>query len=198
MYRFYRAIPYGCKTDNIDKWGELPHRATRDIVFFNDETCLFYKTNDLDIKRNNRNKNLNKLVTFYSGYFEKKLISVVLYIFNVKKISTISNQIKTIKKKLVKKHIDTLAHYWQRDIGENEFIPHFHVILVLERITNNQFQESFKGFCKGGPKPIFCDSLKDFSGYLKNKEFYAPNNKRNNSLSKILKRPRCIDNDNFN
>lgn len=189
MYKFYQSIPYGRRSNIIDKWGEVAHEPTRDIILINEETGELFVTNDLATKLYNRNKKIKKLYNFYRWYFLKRQISVVVYVVNVKSISTISNHLKNLKRKFIKKHIQLLAYYWQRDIGEIVFEAHYHVILILPRIDIKLFNELFMGKCKSGAKAEFCKDLSDFTRYLNKKEIFAPHKKRSNSISRKLLKP---------
>jgi hypothetical protein len=100
MFKYYRTIPYGRRSIYIDKWGEVAHEPTRDIIFVDDSTGEIFISNDLKIKIYKRNKKIKAFYEFYNHYFKKKLVSIVLYVVNVKCISSISNQLKSIRKKL--------------------------------------------------------------------------------------------------
>lgn len=192
MFKYYRTIPYGRRSKYIDKWGEIPHKPTRDIIFLDDSTGAVFLTNDLQIKLYRRNKKIKDLYTFYSSLFYEELVSVALYVVNVKSISSISNQLKTIRKKLKKNHIQLLAYYWQRDIGEKLFDPHYHVILILPRISIELFNKLFKKKNKSGAKAVLCQNLERFTSYLNGKEILAPFRSRNNSMSRKLLKPMKI------
>jgi hypothetical protein len=192
MFKFHRTIPYGRRSEYIDKWGEIPHKPTRDIIFVDDSTGVVFSTNDLQIKLFKRSKKIKNFYTFYSSFFYEKLVSAVLYVVNVKSISSISNQLKTIRKKLKKNHIQLLAYYWQRDIGENLFEPHYHIILILPRIRIELFNKLFEKKNKCGAKAVLCHNLDRFTSYLIGKEILAPFKSRNNSMSRKLLKPMII------
>jgi hypothetical protein len=189
MYKLYRTIPIGERSNYIDKWGEFPREPMREIHFVNTITGQIFKTNDLLIKKFKRHEKLERLYYFYYGFIFKKKVSTVLYVVNVKRISSISIHIKNIKKKLARKRINLLAYYWQRDIGDNEFEPHYHCIFVISRIDIQEYEKLFKGYNKCDAKAELCNSLRAFTLYLNKKEFFAPYKKRNNSLSKKMLKP---------
>jgi hypothetical protein len=122
MYKFFRSIPLARRSYIIDKWGELPHHPLRQIVLVEEKTGELFCTTDLAQKKNRRNKKLEKLYRFYSGYFHNRQVSIALNVINVKSISSVSNQIKMYRRKLNKKQIQLLAYYWQRDFYNT---PHF-------------------------------------------------------------------------
>lgn len=189
MYKLYRTVPIGRGSYNIDKWGELPREPMRELHFVNTITGQIFSTNDLHLKKFKRQKKIEKLYYFYQGYIFNKQVSTVLYVVNVKRISSISIHIKNVKRKLARKRINLLAYYWQRDIGENEFEPHYHCIFILSRMDIHLFSELFKGYNKCGAKAELCNSLMAFTLYLNKKEIFAPYKKRNNSLSKYMRKP---------
>lgn len=186
MFILYRSIPIGIRSKYIDKWGEIPHTPMRELVFVDEETGLTFTTNDLILKKLNRNKKLKKIYLTYKEFIFKKNVSIVLYIVNVKSITNVSNHLKNLKKKYTKKGIQLYAYYWQRDIGEKEFIAHYHVILILSTLTIDKFNSLFKQNNRCGYKAMLCNSLYRFINYLKEKEFYAPFRKRNYGLSRKL------------
>jgi hypothetical protein len=192
MFKYYRTIPYGRRSIYIDKWGEVAHEPTRDIIFVDDSTGEIFISNDLKIKIYKRNKKIKAFYEFYNHYFKKKLVSIVLYVVNVKCISSISNQLKSIRKKLKKKQIQLLANYWQRDIGEKKFEPHFHLMLALPRINIELFNQLFEGDYESGAKAELCDDLQKFTKYLMKKKFFAPFKQKNNSISRKLLKPSLI------
>lgn len=193
MFKYYRTIPYGRRSKYIDKWGEIPHKPTRDIIFVDDTTGESFTTNDLKLKVYRRNEKIKGFYKFYSPYFKERLVSAILYVVNVKRISSMSNQLKTIRKKFKKKQIQLLAYYWQRDIGEKIFEPHYHAILIIPRISIELFNILFEGKKKkSGAKAELCQDLERFTNYLNGKEFFAPFRKRNNSVSRKLLIPPII------
>lgn len=192
MFKYYRTIPYERRSKYIDIWGEVAHKPTRDIIFVDDTTGESFTTNDLKLKFYRRNQKIKRFYEFYSPYFKERLVSAILYVVNVKRISSMSNQLKTIRKKFKKKQIQLLAYYWQRDIGEKIFEPHYHVILILPRISIELFNQMFQGKNKSGANAVLCQDLERFTNYLNGKEFFAPFRKRNNSMSRKLLIPPII------
>jgi hypothetical protein len=193
MFTLYRSIPIGRRSTIIDKWGEIPHKPKRELTFVDPETGVTFTTTDLFLKKLNRNKKLSKLYNAYKNHIENKQVSTVLYIVESKLTSNLSHHIKNIKRKCLKKGIDTYAYYWQRDIGEIEFTPHYHLILILTPLNMEMFNSLFKKKNKCGNKAELCNSLFHFTKYLNKKEFYAPFRKRNYGISKKLLTPNIID-----
>lgn len=192
MFKYKRTTPIGSRSLIIDNWGEVAHEPTREIIFVDDNTGVRFVTNDLAIKLFRRNKKLRNFYEFYCSYFKEKLVSAVLYVVNVKRISSMSNHLKSLRKKFKKKHLQLLAYYWQRDIGEKIFEPHYHLILILPRISIELFKILFEGKNKSGAKAVLCQDLERFTNYLKGKEFFAPFKKRNNTMSRKLLAPPLI------
>jgi hypothetical protein len=193
MFTLYRSIPIGRRSNIIDIWGEIPHTPKRDLVFVDQETGVTFTTNDLFLKKLNRNKKLSKLYHTYKNHIEDKRVSTVLYVVKSKQLSNLSNHIKNLKRKCLKKGIGTYAYYWQRDIGEIEFSPHYHLILILSPLDISIFKTLFKKKNRCGYVAELCHSLYLFTKYLDKKEFYAPFRKRNYGISKKLTIPNIID-----
>lgn len=84
MFKFFRSIPLAKRSDNIDKWGELPHRPMRQIILVHELTGDLFSTTDLAQKKYRRNKKLDKLYRFYAGYFQSRQVSIALNVLNVK------------------------------------------------------------------------------------------------------------------
>jgi hypothetical protein len=192
MFKYYRTIPYERRSKDIDKWGEVAHEPTREITFVDDITGEIFTTTDLKIKLHRRNKKITEFYNFYYPHFKEQTVSAVLYVVNVEQISSMSNQLKTIRKRLNKKQIKLLAYYWQRDNGKIKFIPHYHVLLILPRISVELFKVLFKAKNKSNSKAVLCKNLKGFTKYLNKKEFFAPYKKRNNSMSRKMLIPPII------
>jgi hypothetical protein len=186
MFTLYRSIPIGRRSNIIDIWGEIPHTPKRDLIFVEIETGVTFTTNDLFLKKLNRNKKLSKLFNTYKNNIKNEQVSTVLYVVESKKISNLSNHIKNLKRKCLKKGIEIYAYYWQRDVGEVEFSPHYHLILILTPLTINTFKSLFKKKNRCGYKAELCNSLFLFTKYLSNKEFYAPFRKRSYGISKKM------------
>ncbi len=193
MYKLYRSIPLCEKSKDIDKWGEIPHKPRRQLVFVEDETGETFRITDLSLKKIKRNKVLFKLYSTYKEYIKKKEISSVFLVLEVKRISNISNYIKNLKKALKKRNVNLYAYYWQRDVGDILFVPHYHIIIIVSKINYEVLSKLFKSKNRCGHKAEFGHSLYDFKSYLKKKEFYAPFKKRNYALSKFLIKPADID-----
>lgn len=189
MYKLYRSIPLEQRSYIIDKWGELPQIPKRELIFFDDETGVTFTTNDLHLKKVKRNKNVSRILDTYKSYIGKKQVSTLISVVNVKDISNISNFIKNLKKKFKKNGILIYAYYWQRDIGEVRFTPHYHIILIISRINKNLFSKVIENKRKKREKAELCNSLFRFTKYLQKKEIYAPNKKRSYGISKIFYLP---------
>ena len=192
MYRLIRSTPIDTRLQNIDKWGVIPRRPKRLLVFKNEETNRCFETTDHYLKLCTRNKKLIKLYEFYKMDIQSKKVSTHFYVVDLDMITSISSHIKDLNRKFKKYKVEKLAIYWQRDVGEKCFKPHLHVIFIVSRLNSKQFKELFPviPFPKCNGKITLGNTFEKFTNYLKKKEIYAPKGKRSNSLSRKLLRPK--------
>jgi len=192
MYKLVRITPIATRLNYIDNWGVVPHQPKRVLLFMDEETKKCFETNDIQLKLIRRKKKLQKLQNIYSRYIVSKMISTLLYVVNLKMISSISSHIKDMRRKFEKNKVTILAIYWQRDRGDKDFEPHLHVIFIVERISAKEFKNIFPiiPFPICGGKIKYACTLEKFLNYLDSKEIFAPKGKRGNSLSRKLLHPK--------
>ena len=177
-WRFYRATPLiERRSKDIDKWGVIPRVPRQNLLFLNEDTGLINETNDLSIAKQKRTRTLNKIEKIYSSLFESKKISLILISVPVKAYDAPSKFYKEFFKKLRNENGIIYGYYWQRDLGEKEFEPHFHFIVFTSRMNGDTFKKILSRRRKKKSKDFaaeFCDSLSKFKNYLKDKDFYSP------------------------
>jgi hypothetical protein len=166
--------------------GVIPREATKKLEFRNPESGAIFSTTDLQFKKHKREKMLMIIKETYTPLIIKKKISTLLIEVNIFQYNTPAKYLKDFKRKLKKQNIILLGYYWQRDVGEKNFTPHFHFIFFIKRICGKDFSKLFKRK-KGKYNAIFCNHLKSFKTYLEIKEMYAPVNKRSYGCSREFK-----------
>jgi hypothetical protein len=192
MYRLICSTPIDTGLHHIDKWGVIPHRPKRLLVFKNEETNRCFETTDLSLKLCTRNKKLSRLYEFYKMDIQSKKVSTLFYVVDLQSINSISSHLKDLSRKFKKHKVEQLASYWQRDVGEKRFKPHLHVIFIVSRLTYRKFRELFPviPFPRCNGKITLGNTFEKFIHYLQKKEIYAPKHKRSNSISRKLLRPK--------
>jgi hypothetical protein len=168
--------------------GENPRVATKRYFFVNTITEETFSVTDLHLQKQRRNRVLQKMRETYSRLISAKKISTIIIVAPVEQYKKPSDFLKEFKKKLIRHNISLLGYYWQRDIGDNKFECHYHIILFLKKITGAVYRKLFKRK-KGKYEAEFCDSLSKFKEYLKKKEIYAPEKKRSYGCSREFKKP---------
>lgn len=173
----------------LDEWGVIPRIPKQAISFREDETGEIFNTTDLGLQIFRRNKKLKEFTDTYLRIFKEKQISLFLISARIKHYVLPSRFYKDFFKKLKKKKIEVLGYYWQRDVGEKDFDPHFHFIIATSRIDPNDFRSLFENKKNPNHAAVLCYNLKEFANYLKVKKLYAPYKKSNSGKSRIFKKP---------
>jgi hypothetical protein len=168
---------------------QIPQLPKRRIFFIDDNEKMFSIT-DLELKKKKRSKRLEQFKSTYSRLFKENKVSVWLFILDAELQNSPSKFLQGIKTKFKRKGVAILGVFWQRDIGENEFKLHFHIMITTSFVKNEIVQQLFKpNKSYNNFKFEFCKHLNAFKNYLKKKELYGNRNKRTWGSSNEFKKP---------
>jgi hypothetical protein len=170
-----------------DKSGQTPQRAKFRKHFVNLDTAEVYQITDLESRKYKRNKYLDTFTAVYSKPFSLKLVSLLTFVVNEAEYTSISHFLNMLSKKLRRKNISKLGYVWVRDVGENRFEKHFHLMIALSRIDSKIFQELFSRKRHSEYEVQFFRNVKGLKSYLKKKNLYGARKQRAFGKSKEFK-----------
>lgn len=180
------------KSDNI---GQTPLTAKYKKTFLNIETGQICEVTDLESKIYKRNNYLKLFFSVYTKYFVKKSLSILTAVVNQDEYQSITKFVNTITRKLKRKGVDRLGYVWVRDVGDEIFHKHYHIIIATTRINEVLFNELF---CKKKHNHYEVEFLKTPKGkatYITDKDLYGANKQRSYGKSRRfpLKRVRGLN-----
>ncbi|OYU84275.1 MAG: hypothetical protein CFE24_07255 [Flavobacterium sp. BFFFF2] len=155
------------------------------MSFVNEDTGEVFETNDLIIKKGKRKRNFNSFHSCYIKAYQKKEISILTMVVERSAYYNISKFINTITRKLTRKGIKKLGYVWTKDIGDERFEKHFHVLLATSRIENADFKELFTKK-KESYSVQFMQTKRGMFNYLNKKELYTEGKSRAYGKSKTF------------
>jgi len=155
-------------------WGEIPRKATKELIFKHKENNQTRATTDLALTLKKRNKRFAEFRNTYYRLFKKREISVLLFVCSIDRYKSPSIALKDCIRKIKRLNHTVLGYIAIRDIGDIEFKRHFHIMLSLKKISKDEF-ENLKGRKRSeNYEFILCEDLTDFVHYLSEKAVYAP------------------------
>jgi len=156
---------------------QIPRSAKYLRVFEDRETGDVFATTDLAAQINKRNRALRK----FSQKYKKKLIGknghITIYsmIANIEDYPNISQLMRPIRTRLKRHNIPVKGYIWLRDRGNYEFVPHYHLLIVINRENNSKFEKICSKYkLKLDPQKT-CGMA---NNYLKQKEVFAKHGQR--------------------
>jgi hypothetical protein len=174
-------------SDNNNNSGHSPRKPKYAKTFLNTATGVLHTATDIEILRSKRNKIINQFNDTYERKYQNQEVSILSFIVNESDYSTVSKFLNSVSAKLRRKHVSKLGYYWLRDVGENEFKPHFHVIMATSRITVAEFQSLFLKR-KQKYKVEFQKTKSGLKKYLTDKELFGKKGQRTFGRSKTFKK----------
>ncbi len=172
----------------INNWGEIPRQASQELIFQNNNTGQFITTTDLNIKLFKRNRKFYEFFNTYYRKFKNDEISILIFIYSINIYKSPSIALKEIRKKMKKNMIQELGYIGLRDIGEKLFKLHFHIMLALTKINDEDYKKIMGNKRSKNYEFEFCQDIGSFTNYLTRKEIYAPRKKRSYFSSKQFKK----------
>lgn len=170
-----------------DKSGQTPQRAKFRKHFVNLDTAEVYQITDLESRKYKRNKYLDSFTAVYAKSFSSKQISLLSFVVNDAEYTSISQFLNMLGKKLRRKNISKLGYVWVRDVGDNRFERHFHILIAVSRIDSQIFQELFSQKRHSEYEVQFFRNVKGLNSYLKKKNLYGAKKQRAFGKSKEFK-----------
>lgn len=186
-YILYKFENLGRSNYNSNNLGHNPRKPKSLKTFLNITNGVLHSISDLDLLKSKRNKMINSFVKTYDRLYTNEEISIFSFVVYEKDYPTVSKFLNTISAKLRRKHISKLGYFWVRDVGYNEFLPHFHVIMATSRITKDDFENLFLN----KPQKFKVEFQKTKSGlkkYLMDKELFGKKGQRTFGRSKTFKK----------
>ena len=153
--------------------GQIAQRAKFRKQFLNTETGEVFITTDLASRKFKRNKNITNFINAYSSPFKAQKISILSFVVNESKYSSVSKFINMLGKKLSRKGVEKLGYVWVRDVGDLKFERHFHVLVASSRIDSTLFQDLLTKKKNTNYDVEFLRNPKGLKSYLTNKELFG-------------------------
>ena len=208
------SIKYLERSNTIDNMGLTPKTPRQVISFLNEDTFSYFTKTDVDIKKFKRNKTLKQFESKYLPLVLSKTVTVLGVVIASNDYPNTSAFLHFLKKKLQRKGVDTLGYVSARDVGEQKFNRHVHLLVAIEYINSNVFKALFEKknhskynvimLAKGNRKQRNKDSkqsslnqrsastLPMMINYLSAKELYGAGKQRSYSKSKDFRSPKQV------
>ena len=171
-------------SNQSDNTGQIPKCAKYKKTFLNLQTGQVCEITDLQSKKCKRNYFLNLFLNVYQKCFKSKTVSILGFIVYQEYYGSVTKFINTISRKLKRKGVERLGYVWVRDIGENRFEKHFHLLIATSKMDSPIFHAIFHNKRHNKYKLEFMDSMKGIKNYLKEKELYGIGKQRSFSKSR--------------
>lgn len=176
-HRLIRFTPLGTKKSFQDSKGFTPLIAKQMLQFLNEETAEVFKTTDLRIRKSKKAKKFLQFLKAYESPFKSGDITIIGFVIDYSDEILPQYLIKEIKKRLKRMNVEILGYIGIRDIGDNKFQRHIHLLIALRKISREIF-DKIKG--KPSEKKAVAEiyDLKGIVFYLIKKELYAGHKSR--------------------
>lgn len=193
MVRLFRLTPLSGRSIQSDNCvqGHEQQYERYEKVFYNDETDEYYKTTDLQQKKNKRKKIFNDFKYTYKNLHKEKNISILSGESNINNYKSVGDFLRFICKKLRRKNIEIYGYVWVRDVGEIKFEPHIHFYIAISRIDGKVFKDLFKNKKHSKYEIQYLRSINGMNRYLLSKELYGGNRKRSYGKSRKFLLPKA-------
>jgi hypothetical protein len=182
ILRNYRNLSEG--STSSDNNGQTPITAKYEKTFVNTETGEVRSRTDLQTKIYKRDTCVESFFTTYKEYFVKKTHSILCAVVNQDEYNSITKFIHTLTRKLQRKGIDRLGYVWIRDIGDEIFHKHYHVIIATTRINATLFHELFCNKKHNHYDLQFLKTPKGMAKYITDKDLFGTKNQRSYGRSR--------------
>jgi len=194
-FAFRGTRPIAGWSYNSNKSILIPQVPKSILYYENTETGTVHTMTDLERRLQNRKRVLTNFYRTYALPFKRRRVTILLIAAEMEYYKTASDFIERLTIKFSRKLVNILGYYWQIDVGEKDFIPHYHFIVIVNRLENQLIKELFQK--KRNPYEVeLCDTLVRFKNYLKKKDVYSLKGMRSYGYSKIFKIPKNEKNSN--
>jgi hypothetical protein len=184
ILRNYRNLSEGSRSS--DNNGQTPVTAKYEKTFVNTETGEIRSTTDLQTKIYKRDTCVKLFFDTYKKYFVKKTHSILCGVVKQEEYNSITKFIHTITRKLQRKGIDRLGYVWIRDIGDEIFHKHYHVIIATTRINPTLFHELFRKKKHNHYDMQFLKTPKGMAKYITDKDLFGAKKQRSYGKSRLF------------
>jgi hypothetical protein len=148
-----------------------------EIRLTNIKTGKSFWGNDLQNKKNKKNRILEDFKQAYWDFYEAGLLTITSCVVNAEGYESVSAFIDN-KKRLLKKHnIKVLGYVSVLDIGETFFKPHYHILLATTTIKEEQVVKLLNDKGKKRYSAEFLKTKTGMNNYLSKKELFSKNKK---------------------
>lgn len=182
-----KKVKYLSEGSNLsDNVGQVPMRAKYNRTFLNLMTGEINEVSDLQSKLYKRDKNLQSFFDVYDKYRANKSLSVLSIVVNQEAYTTITKFINTITRKLKRKGVDRLGYVWVRDVGDETFRKHYHLLLATSRIDGSLFHQLFTKKNHNQYRVQFMHSRFGMKNYLIKKDLFGDRKHRTYGKSRLF------------
>ena len=148
-----------------------------EIRLTNIKTGKSFWGNDLQSKKNKKNRILEDFKQAYWDFYESGLLTITSCVVNAEGYKSVSAFINN-KKRLLKKHnINVLGYVSVLDIGETFFKPHYHILLATTTMKEEQVVKLLNDKGKKRYSAELLETKNGMQKYLNKKELYSKNKK---------------------
>jgi len=170
-FKGYQLISGG--TNYNDKLGQIPIEAKYRFIYFNSITGKKSFATDWGLRINRRNNMFDEFYRKYKVPYSIHEVSLLTFVVSQEHYSKPSNFLSNITRKFKRKNIQRLGYIWARDIGEEVFERHYHVIIACEKISKEQFKIIFKNKNGNHYNVQFIKKTNGMRNYLKVKGLFG-------------------------
>ena len=179
-------------SDYSNNSGYTPNIPKYEKTYIEDATSEIIITTDLAERIYNRNCNLRRFFNKYRSLtFITKTVTVLGAIIDQIHYPTIDNFIKNLKRMLERKEIQVLGYVWQRDVGDNRFEKHYHLLIATTRM-DLKISTQIELYGNINPDRFRIELMKTKGGmqkYLRKKEIFSARYQKGFSKSQCFKSP---------
>lgn len=171
IFKGYQLISGGSSYN--DNLGQSPIQSKYIYRFHNEITGRYSYVSDLTVRLNKRNELIDNFYRRYEKPYSENTVSILTFVVKQEYYSTPTVFLNTIIRKLKRKNIKKLGYIWLRDIGEEVFERHYHVIIVFEYIDRDKFIDIFKNKAGNHYNVQFVKKRNGMRNYLKVKGMFG-------------------------
>ena len=134
------------KDTNLVNSIAVERKAIFSSVFQNENNGNYFELEDIQIIRYKRNRTVNLFFETYSNKSKYQLFEFGIPFHISDNLSVI---IKKLKRKCNSIDNQLLGYFWIFDVGEENFGPHYHLIIATKKINTKKYPNALKLDFKG-------------------------------------------------
>lgn len=171
IFKGYKLISGGSNYN--DNLGQSPIQPKYLYRFYNEITGRYSYVSDWSVRLNKRNELINNFYRRYENPYSQNTVSLLSFVVSQEHYPTPTTFVSNIIRKFKRKKIQKLGYIWLRDIGEEVFERHYHVIMAFETISKEQFKIIFKNKKGNHYNVQFVKKRNGMKNYLKVKGMFG-------------------------